>query len=418
MVPSAFVLLDQLPLTDNGKVDRSALPAPENSRGELEEGYLAPRNVTEQRLAQIWTEVLKVEKVGVHDNFFILGGHSLLAIRLLSLLAKEFEFEVPLRVFFESPTIAGVAKYMDARDEEQKGSDHAGKRGWSYLFKLKSGDGKSPVFVFPGGFGGENEALALAQIAHFVGAEYPFYGLRARSSQGSERGHESVEMMAKDFVDEIKSIQPEGPYYLLGHCLGGVVAYEVACQLQDQGEAVGLLGFLDTVRPDKTRYYRYLLWRLIEKMIPNWQFYYRDRFVYHWNQLKALRWRAKFDYIHGRSETLKEVFDLKPAEAVDGAQQARSMRELRDNQSSHIAALLRYRPRQFRGQVFSLVADQMFERKTDPTLGWGKHVSGGIKIYRGTGNHDSFIRDHTQKVGTLIRDWLKMIKNAEKAQAS
>ena len=89
------------------------------------------------------------------------------------------------------------------------------------------------------------------------------------------------------------------------------------------------------------------------------------------------------------------------------------MRELRDNQSSHIAALLRYRPRQFRGQVFSLVADQMFERKTDPTLGWGKHVSGGVKIYRGTGNHDSFIRDHTQKVGSLIRDWLKLIENGK-----
>src|SRR5678816_71891 len=183
----------------------------------------------------------------------------------------------------------------------------------------------------------------------------------------SERGHESVEAMAKDFVEEIKSIQPEGPYYLLGHCLGGVVAYEVACQLQDQGEEVGLLGFLDTVRPTRVRYYRYRAWRVIEKLIPNWQYYYRERFRYHFEKLRSLEWRERINYVTHRSETLKEVFDLKFAKTAAGAQQPPSMRELRDNQSSHLKALLRYRPRQYRGTVFSLVADEMSSRKQDNT---------------------------------------------------
>ncbi len=409
MVPSAFVFLNELPLTPNGKVDRKALPVPDQSRPELNEGYVGPRSVTEQRLAQIWSEVLKVERVGVHDNFFHLGGHSLLAIRLISLISKEFEREVALRSFFESPTIEGVAKYLEAGDEERDAIDASGNHKWLCLFKLKNGDNKSPVYVFPGGFGGENEALALAQIAHFVGPEYPFFGLRAKSSQGNQRAHQSVEEMARDFLKEIRSIQPKGPYHLLGHCLGGVIAYEVACQLQDQGEEVGLLGFLDTSRPTKALYYRYLGRRVIEKLIPNWQFYYRERASYHMQTLRGLDWRGKIGYIARRSETLKEVFDLQTTQAAADSRPTPSLREFRDNQSSHISTLLRYRPRQYRGRVFSLVAEEKLKRKKDGTLGWGKHVSGKIEVRSASGNHDSFIRDHTETVGNLVRSWLATV---------
>jgi thioesterase domain-containing protein/acyl carrier protein len=407
MVPSALIGLDRLPLNANGKVDRSALPAPQIGGRESEGVYAAPRSVNEQRLAQIWAEVLKVERVGVHDNFFIAGGHSLLAIRLLSLMSKEFEFEIPLRSFLESPTIASVAKYIDARNEQEEGTGSVGKHRWSYLVKLKGGEGKSTVFVFPGGFGGENEALALAQIAYFAGPEYTFYGLRARSAGGTVRGHESVQEMAKDFLEEIRKVQPRGPYYLLGHCLGGVVAYEVACQLQDQGNEVGLLGFLDTVRPTTMRYYRYLAWRVIEKLIPNWQYYYRERFFYHLEKVRTLGWRDKIRYLTHRSRTLAEVFDLKPRKAAVGTQQPSSLRALRTNQSSHIKALMRYRPRQYHGRVFSLVAAEVCNQKEDNALGWGEHITGGIETYRGTGDHDSFIRDHTRTVGALIREWLE-----------
>ncbi len=415
MVPSAFVFLNELPLTPNGKVDRKALPVPDQSRPELNEGYVGPRSVTEQRLAQIWSEVLKVERVGVHDNFFHLGGHSLLAIRLISLISKEFEREVALRSFFESPTIEGVAKYLEAGDEERDAIDASGNHKWLCLFKLKNGDNKSPVYVFPGGFGGENEALALAQIAHFVGPEYPFFGLRAKSSQGNQRAHQSVEEMARDFLKEIRSIQPKGPYHLLGHCLGGVIAYEVACQLQDQGEEVGLLGFLDTSRPTKALYYRYLGRRVIEKLIPNWQFYYRERASYHMQTLRGLDWRGKIGYIARRSETLKEVFDLKTTQAAADSRPTPSLREFRDNQASHISTLLRYRPRQYRGRVFSLVAGEKLKRKKDGTLGWGKHVTGEVQVCSGSGNHDSFIRDHTKSVGVLVRNWLEMTERKDQA---
>jgi amino acid adenylation domain-containing protein len=109
MVPSAFVLLEAMPLTSNRKVDRRALPLPDQSRPELEETYTAPRTPTEDILAKIWAEVLKIEKVGIHDNFFNLGGHSLLATQVMSRIRDAFQMEIPLRTLFEKPTVGELA---------------------------------------------------------------------------------------------------------------------------------------------------------------------------------------------------------------------------------------------------------------------------------------------------------------------
>jgi acyl carrier protein len=124
MVPSAFVVMEALPRLPNGKVDRMALPAPEQSRSELEEGYVAPRTPAEEILAGIWREVLKLHKVGVHDNFFELGGHSLLATQVISRIRKAFQIEIPLRALFEKPTVEELTlaiverQTKDVREEE------------------------------------------------------------------------------------------------------------------------------------------------------------------------------------------------------------------------------------------------------------------------------------------------------------
>ena len=107
MVPSAFVFLDSLPLTPNGKLDRKALPAPDQSRPELDDTFAAPRTPVEEILANIWAEVLKLDKVGIHDNFFQLGGHSLLATQVVSRVRDAFKLDLPLRTLFEAPTIHG-----------------------------------------------------------------------------------------------------------------------------------------------------------------------------------------------------------------------------------------------------------------------------------------------------------------------
>jgi amino acid adenylation domain-containing protein len=127
MLPAAFVTLEALPLTENGKVDRKALPAPE--RTGLEAEYVAPRTPTEEKLARIWAEVLKVERVGVHDNFFELGGHSLLATQVVSRINQKFNLSVPLRVIFEESTLAGIASYIEMLDLSRKVDETSGDQG-------------------------------------------------------------------------------------------------------------------------------------------------------------------------------------------------------------------------------------------------------------------------------------------------
>jgi hypothetical protein len=117
MNPSAFVFVDSLPLTPNGKIDRSALPAPDQHRPELEQTFVAPRTAAEKRLAGIWADMLRLDQVGIHDNFFDLGGHSLLATQVISRMRDTFKVELPLRSLFESPTVAQMALVITEEKE-------------------------------------------------------------------------------------------------------------------------------------------------------------------------------------------------------------------------------------------------------------------------------------------------------------
>ena len=120
MLPSAFVLLETLPLTPNGKIDRRALPAPAHDRPALAEAFVAPRSPVEETVASFWTDILRLEQVGVHDNFFDLGGHSLLATQVMSRVRSTFHVDLPLHRFFEAPTVAGLAACIEA---SQRGTD-------------------------------------------------------------------------------------------------------------------------------------------------------------------------------------------------------------------------------------------------------------------------------------------------------
>ncbi|WP_279608557.1 non-ribosomal peptide synthetase [Burkholderia gladioli] len=231
MVPAAFVVLDALPLTRNGKVDRRALPEPDDEAF-VQAQYEAPQGETEQTIAVLWAELLGVERVGRHDNFFALGGHSLLATRMLARLRESFGHDVSIRTLFEAPTVSQLAPRVHTAVQSD---------ALAMLLPIQTLGSKPPLFcIHPaGGF-----SWPYAGLAHHL-PDRPLYGLQARALAEADEQVESIEEMALDYVRQIRDVQPSGPYHLLGWSLGCHIAHAIATQLQLAGESVALLAMLD-----------------------------------------------------------------------------------------------------------------------------------------------------------------------------
>ncbi|HEU4880913.1 MAG TPA: thioesterase domain-containing protein, partial [Longimicrobium sp.] len=236
MIPSAFVPLDEIPLTPSGKVDRRALPEPDAPAAG---GYVVPRDVTELEVARIWGEALGVPRVGAADDFFRMGGHSLLALRMMARIRERFGRELPLATLFRHPTVAAFAEAL-----RREGADADDGR---LLVTLNAGGALPPIFFFPPAGG---TVTHYADLARRLGPEQPFLALHAPGLTGDEPPLESVEAMAVRFVEEIRAAQPHGPYWLGGWSAGGTTAFEAARQLRSAGEEVALLAIVDSPAPD------------------------------------------------------------------------------------------------------------------------------------------------------------------------
>ena len=231
MIPQAFVWMESLPLTVNGKVDHRALPEPDLATNQS--GYLAPTNQTEQRLCDIWQQVLDIEKVGISDNFFTLGGHSLLLNNLLNRINHEFDAHLGLRELFELQTVAGMARLLanpSALHHQQQ-----------TLVLLRDGDPNHTPWYFIHPLGASVSCyLPLAAKLNHQG---PIYAL-----QKVQSGQQTIEQMASDYITLIEEQQGALPQQLFGWSFGGVVGYEMACQLEAKGHAVTLT-MIDSFNP-------------------------------------------------------------------------------------------------------------------------------------------------------------------------
>ena len=233
MVPTAFVRLEALPLTPNDKVDRRALPMPDRIRS-VEETFAPPLTLFEEVLAGIWSEVLKLDSVGIHDNFFELGGHSLLAVHVLAQIEKTFGKNLPLSTLFQSPTIEQLANLLR-------------QKGWSApcqtLVTIQPGGSKPPLFFIHV----LGEGLKFCRpLTSYLDPEQPIYGLTVGIMD--EVSLNELEDFVAHYIKEMRSIQPEGPYLLAGIYCGGRIAYEMALQLHAQGQKVALLALVDTLK--------------------------------------------------------------------------------------------------------------------------------------------------------------------------
>lgn len=234
MMPSAFVLLNALPLTPNGKLDRNSLPQPARLDTELESD-VPPQTSTEEILASIWARVLKLKQVGVNNDFFQLGGHSLMAVRLFAEIEKMFGIRLPLATLFEAPTISQLAKILE-------GDCPSG----SSLVPIQRHGTKPPLFCVHAC--GAHVFIYLPLVAH-LDRDQPVYGLQAQGIDGIQEPFTRIEDMAAHYIKEIREVDSEGPYYLVGDTLGGLIAFEIAQQLTSQGKEVGLLAMFDTACP-------------------------------------------------------------------------------------------------------------------------------------------------------------------------
>ena len=251
MVPSFFVFLDAFPLTANKKIDVRALPQPELSGHMAGQPYVGPRNGMEVQLTALWQQVLGMQEIGIHDNFFDLGGHSLKAAQLFYQLELVFGKQLPLATLFQAPTIAELAAVLTKASWVPP---------WQSLVAIQPSGTGVPLFMVPG-VGGN--VLVFAKLARILGTEHPLYGLQARGLDGKETPFISVPEMASHYVQEVRRMHPDGPYLIGGVCTGGLIGYEMARQLTALGCQVSLF-MMDTWHPDSYSKYKH---RLVAKAL-------------------------------------------------------------------------------------------------------------------------------------------------------
>jgi amino acid adenylation domain-containing protein len=239
MVPSAFVVLEAMPRKANGKVDRRALPAPEKSLSEAGRAYRPPRDDVEKQLVALWEQSLGVDKVGLGDNFFELGGHSLLAVRLIEQIKEQFGQKLPVATLFRHPTLEDLATLLR---QKSTASD-------SPLVPIQPHGSKPPLFVV---HPAEGNVLCYADLARVLSSGQPLYGFQA-AAPGGDQPPARVEDMAAAYIALMRTVQPDGPYFLGAWSTGGLIAFEMAQQLLGLGQEVAFLGLIDTHLPSPDR---------------------------------------------------------------------------------------------------------------------------------------------------------------------
>jgi amino acid adenylation domain-containing protein len=367
MVPSAFVVMDSIPLSTNGKIDWRALPTP-TDRPDFGNSFEVAQTGLERKLMRIWQELLRVDRIGVNDNFFELGGHSLLAARLIARIEQETGENIPVAALFEAPTISRLAERMRERTYSS---------AWCPLVKLYSPEKSSIAKPFFCVHSLGANLVSFHQIASLMRGERPVYGLQPPGLDGLEQPLESIEMIASAYLKEIRRKQPHGPYYLGGVCIGGVVAYEIAQQLQAAGEEVQLVALIDSYLPgdlqhlhSRPKLTEYLDWHVGDMLllppVARWRY--------------VAKWLANGGIRFGRALGWGERSSLAQATNKIG--------------EAYRRAMAAYKPKPYSGKIVQLMcADASHRSYEDRRLAWSSLASGGFEVRIVPGNHLTMVEE-------------------------
>jgi thioesterase domain-containing protein/acyl carrier protein len=405
MVPGVFMPLERLPLTPNGKLDRSALPHPFGAATELAAGA-APRDAIERALTELWEELLQCRPIGIHDNFFDCGGHSLLAARLLVHIEEKFGRRLPLASFFQGATIADIAGLIRSS---------APATPWRSLVPLQPAGTRPPLFLVHGVFG---DILCFADLVKALGPDQPCYGLQARGLDGIASPFTRLEDIARYYIEEIRTVQPSGPYCIAGLSTGGSIAYEMACQLHASGERVALLVSFDHGTPAAIRQISRLNLTYASRFlgnicanVPHWvdagvqslrvdpQLLLRASLNIARKTRTLLTDRGRWRPYAGVDAVMEQVADaLGPEQMVTWPNYRRRVVE------TLYEALVSYEPQPYPGQITLIRARrQPLFASHDPTKAWDTLAFGGVTVQVVSGNHANMLYSpHVEHVAQYL----------------
>ncbi|HUR45837.1 MAG TPA: amino acid adenylation domain-containing protein [Candidatus Saccharimonadales bacterium] len=400
MVPGFFVQLKELPLTPNGKVNRAALPAPENAVAEKNEKLVTPRNATQEKLAELWENVLGVRPVGLQDSFFELGGHSLLAVQLVSQIEKSFGKKLSVSTIFQYRTVEQLSRLL--REEE--------------IAPLKSNSiveiqpkGTKPPLVFVHGVGG-GMFWGYTNLSHCLGPDQPVFAIKSRGMDG-EKEYATMEEMASHYVADLRAMQPEGPYYLGGYCFGGIVAYEMAQQLLAQGQKIGILALINCGPPNSS--YAHFHWSpvLMAKFLKNLMFWAGNTLRWKPEQRREfLQWKWRVVKRRWASLWGKKQSNDKKSEVENFVDLSAYPAEQQRLWQTHIMALMKYKPQPYPGHITLLRSKgHQLLCSFDDRYGWGEFAMNGVTVRVVSCPHEGILEEpHVAKVAEHLKDLLKV----------
>lgn len=356
MIPAAFVTLRELPLTANGKIDKSALPPPEHEVMQSNKKVL-PGNKLELHLVKLWEELLGTEPIGVTDDFFALGGHSLLAARLFDEIQRLFGKKLPLdTLWFGGATIEHLAQVLSADESTVT---------WPTLIQIKEGGDRPPLFCVHTQGG---NLFHYYDLANEVAVDQPVYGLQAQGVYGSENFHHRIEDIAAHCIDTMRAKLPNGPYLITGFSSGGLVAFEMAQQLLKAGIPPAMLALVDTFPPHIRRRRHY--WGRMKQLVRLDNLRYFQERIYH----------AVMHPLHmGR------------------------FRNFSNSGEAHRWAQWSYRTKYYPGAVTLFLAEVSNSETKNSSLGWDQ-LTPSLHIYTIPGTHGMMVKPpHVTRLATLMQ---------------
>jgi FkbH-like protein len=370
-------------------------------------GYVPPSTELERELCSIYEKLLRIERVGLNDNFFELGGHSLLAVRLFAEIEKLVGRKFPLVTIFQSPTVEQLARALG-------NSDHAQSR--SPIVPVQPNGSRPPLFLVHGA--GGDVLWGYANLAKHMPADQPIYGIKSRGQIGLDE-FDTITEMARYYVQEIRAFQPSGPYFLGGYCLGGNVAYEMARQLHEEGERVGLVALLDAF-PSNAGYERVTWWQ------PNYPFRFARNACYWLSDFVRQPYEDQRKFIVRKSRILGRKF-LRKFQKRNGAKTEVDLEEVIDPSyfpkhelkfwEIHLRALVNHTEQSYSGTV-TLIRTRgqpLFCSLADDFC-WSKLAQGGVAVKNIPGSHENiFIEPNVQY---LARQLQMCLAAAQKDQDS